>query len=393
MNANSLSANNTARSLYVHVPFCRHRCGYCNFSLLANRDHWIDAYLEAALFELDQLVEQLGHLPELETLYLGGGTPTHLDDQRFGAILEQLLMRVRLAEQCEFTVEANPLDITPSRVEQLNEFGINRISLGVQSFDDQKLKTLDRDHNKFLVRQSIDLLTPSIPRISIDLIFGAPNETMAVWQNDLTQAISSGCGHFSTYGLTFEKGTRFWNELQQGSKKEVDDDLYVEMYELAIEKLTSAGLEHYEVSSFARPNQRSQHNQVYWSGRSYFAIGPGACRFIDGQRSCNHAGPINYIKRMRDGVSPVVEVDELSPQDRARELLVVGLRRLEGVNPCEFETMTNFRINEIVGPLLNELISSGFLQFANDRLKLTHQGLLVSDSIWTRILNVADEEG
>jgi oxygen-independent coproporphyrinogen-3 oxidase len=224
--------------------------------------------------------------------------------------------------------------------------------------------------------------------VSLDLIFGVPGETLDDWRRDLDAALALSPDHVSTYGLTFEKGTAFWNRLSHGQLSRVDEDLERQMYELAIDTLTAAGFEHYEVSNFARPGHRCRHNENYWLGRPYFAVGPGAARFIGGKREMNHRSTTTYISRVLAGQSPVAESEQLGPEDSASERLVFALRRLEGIDTDAFAAATGFSVEQLGGEALPRLIDQGFLSLDSRRLKLTRAGLLISDAIWPQFLRV-----
>ena len=386
--ANALSMNGlnpSPRSAYVHVPFCQHRCGYCNFTLIAGRDDLIGGYLQALECELGQL----GHSHEVETLFFGGGTPTHLPPAELQALVTMARRWFPPVSDAEISVEANPLDLTEERCEVLAAGGVNRISLGVQSFSDRKLRLLERDHCARDIAMAVERakrIVGSKGSVSVDLIFGAPGETEDEWGNDLQQAISLTPTHVSTYGLTFEKGTQFWSRQSKGKLNAIDEERERAHYEIAIELLTSAGFEHYEVSNFARPGFRCRHNEVYWAGLPYFAVGPGAARYVGGRREINHRSTTTWMRRVLAGESPVGEWDVLDEKDRARERLVIGLRRMRGVDAGEFLVATGVPINSLVGKELEPLLDQGFLEWDSGRLRLTRSGLFVSDSIWGRLL-------
>ena len=270
-------AGRSARSAYIHVPFCRHHCGYCNFTLVAGRDDLIEEYLRAIEIELALL-----KFPrEVDTLYFGGGTPTHLSLSQFEALAAAVLKWHPLAKGYEWTVEANPADVDVAIIDMLRRFGVTRLSLGGQSFRDDKLRLLERDHSESQIRQSVELARDAGMQVSLDLIFATPGETLTQWRDDLEIGISLEPDHISTYGLTFEQGTAFWNRKAHGQLYEADEELQRDMYALAIDCLMAAGYEHYEISNFARPGRRSRHNQVYWSGDGYYAAGPGAAQICE----------------------------------------------------------------------------------------------------------------
>jgi oxygen-independent coproporphyrinogen III oxidase len=370
------------RSAYIHVPFCRHRCGYCNFTLVAGRDDLIGAYLEALSRELSWL----GGPHEVDTLFFGGGTPTHLPPRE----LERLFSTVRrtfiLAAGGELSVEANPIDLDESRASVLAAGGVTRISLGAQSFHNGKLALLERDHQCEHVERALALARTFAHSVGLDLIFGAPGETVDDWTRDLTRALQLAPDHVSTYGLTFEKGTAFWSRLSRGELLPAAEDDERAMYELAIDSLSAAGYEHYEVSNFARPGQRCRHNETYWTGRAFFAAGPGAARLIGGRREVNHRSTTTYIGRVLGGQSPVAEREELPPEDQARERLVFALRLLEGIDLADFAAATGFSAEQLGGEALVRLVDLKLLDLTAGRLKLTRQGLLVSDAIWPSFL-------
>ena len=378
------------RAAYVHVPFCRHRCGYCNFTLLAGRDDLIATYLEAIQRELSWLSTPR----EVDTLFIGGGTPTHLPAPQLDQFLRIVSRWFPLAQGGEYSVEANPADLTPARTELLQQHGVTRLSLGVQSFHDDKLRVLERDHRHEDIERAFQLARAAVASVSLDLIFGVPGELLETWAADLRAALDLEPDHLSTYGLTFERGTRFWSRLAAGELTRADEELEGAMYERAIDTLTEAGFTHYEVSNFARAadgrttgtESRCRHNEVYWTGQTYFAAGPGAARFVDGRREVNHRSTTTYLKRVLAGQSPVADSELLDVEASARERLVFGMRRLEGIHKARFASQTGFRVEQLCGDVVSQLIEQGMLVDQDDRLRLTRRGLLVSDAIWPKLL-------
>lgn len=370
------------RAAYVHVPFCRRRCGYCNFTVVAGRDDLVAEYLQALELELQPLQAPR----EVDTLFFGGGTPTQLS----AAALERLCRLTSRwfprAAGYEFSIEANPADLDDERLGVLRSAGVNRISLGGQSFDDGKLERLERDHRRSQLEQTLERCRRLFPSLALDLIFAVPGESLPTWLADLQAAIAAGVDHVSTYGLTFEKGAAFWGRRQRGQVPSVDEELERDLYEAAIDTLTAAGFEHYEVSNFARPGHRCRHNETYWRGQSYFAVGPGAARYVDGWRETNHRSTTTWLKRVLAGLSPVAERERLPPADAARERLVFGFRMLEGVDRASFAAATGFQIDQLVGDALRRFVDQGLLQDTGDRIRLTRAGLLVSDALWPAFL-------
>lgn len=372
----------TPRSAYVHVPFCARRCGYCNFALVAGRDDLIEGYLRALEIELSAL----GSPRQVETLYLGGGTPTHLPPGQLDRLLRTVLQWHPLAAGGELTVEANPCDLDDPRREVLEKRSVSRCSLGGQSFSPRKLRALERDHGPEDIAQASEQVTAIGAELALDLMFAAPGESREEWQADLTAAIALRPGHVSTYGLTYEKGTSFWTRRVKGLLTEAPDETQREMFAVAMDRLTAEGFEHYEVSNFAQPGRRSRHNQVYWSGQPFFAAGPGAARYVDGFREVNHRSTTTWMKRVLAGESPIAERDWLPPADRARELLVIGLRRLDGVERTDFCERTGCGVDELAGDAIAKLAAAGLLSDDGARIRLTREGLFVSDALWPELL-------
>jgi oxygen-independent coproporphyrinogen III oxidase len=338
-----------------------------------------------------------GEQNEIETLYFGGGTPTYLAPEHLRQLAKSVLSWHPFAEASpsssligkrsyEWTVEANPTDIDAPMIETLSEMGVTRMSLGGQSFRKAKLRQLGRDHEAEDIRRAFSLARSANLQIALDLIFATPGETLDDWAKDIDAAIALSPDHISTYGLTFERGTAFWSRRLRGELTEVDEALQRDMYALAIDRLTSAGYEHYEVSNFARPGRRSRHNQVYWSGDGYFAYGPGASRYIGGVRETNHRSTTTYLKRVLAGKTPVAEREELLPEARARELLVFGLRRIDGISHREFRERTGFEIDALIAEPQRKFIGLGLLVDDGERIRLTREGLFVSDALWPEML-------
>jgi putative oxygen-independent coproporphyrinogen III oxidase len=370
------------RAAYLHVPFCRHRCGYCNFTLVAGRDDLVGDYLRAVELELTRLESPR----EVDTLYWGGGTPTFLSSEQLRELSGIVLRWHPLAAGSEFTVEANPADVNDAMIATLAGLGVTRLSLGGQSFRAEKLRLLERDHQAADIAAVVALAQRAGLAVALDLIFATPGETLEQWSADLDAAIALHPEHVSTYGLTFERGTDYWSRRERGELIESDEELQRQMYALAIDRLTAAGFEHYEISNFATPGQRSRHNQTYWSGEGYYAAGPGAARYVGGIREINHRSTTTYLQRVLDRESPVAEREKLNDEGRARELLVFGLRRMEGVHRREFAAQTGIEVEQLVATPLKKFVALGMLSDDGNQIRLTREGLFVSDAIWPEML-------
>ncbi|MEZ6087604.1 MAG: radical SAM family heme chaperone HemW [Pirellulaceae bacterium] len=370
------------RAAYVHVPFCRHRCGYCNFSVVAGRDDLADRFLDALEIELASMEQP----KPVDTLFIGGGTPTHFDAPWLHGFLSLVCRWFDLkSEACEFTVEANPNDITLEKLDVLGSYGVNRISLGVQSFNESKLANLERSHSPKEAMLAIERGANVIGNVSIDLIFAVPDETPTSWLADLQTAVRQPIDHLSTYGLTIEKGTSFWNRKQRGLMSDVVEEDELRMYVDAIEHLTHADFTHYEVSNFARGGRQCQHNLAYWKGVGWYAAGPGAASFVDGKRQVNHRSPTTYMRRLLSGQSPIAESEQLSIEQLIRERIAFGLRMMAGIDLRDVGPVQ--AIESLLGTTLNRLQELGLLERCRSRLSLTRRGLLISDSVLTEILS------
>jgi oxygen-independent coproporphyrinogen-3 oxidase len=381
-----LTAESDVRAAYVHVPFCVHRCGYCDFTLVAGRDDLIPAYLKA----LEKELQSLGEPRAVRTLFLGGGTPTHLAPDELGRLLSLARRWFPLEsgiEPFELSVEANPADLSDAKIAVLAAAGVNRVSLGAQSFDAGVLRTLERDHAPEDIGDVVGRLRRAgIENVSLDLIFAVPGQTLSLWRETLRRAIELEPAHVSTYGLTFEKGTAFWTRLQKGQVARLPDETERAMYAAAMDDLAAAGFEQYEVSNHARPGLRCRHNLVYWWGESYYGFGPGAARYIGGRRETNHRSVFTWLRRIEAGRSPVMDSETLSPEDRARELLVLGLRMTEGIDPHAFRIRTGYDVEMLAGEAIRRHTAAGLLETTGGRLRLTREGRFVADSVIVDLL-------
>ncbi len=369
------------RSAYVHVPFCRHRCGYCNFSVVADRDDLAVPFLDALQAEL----AQLGGPRPVDTLFIGGGTPTHLPPAELDRLFDLLDHWLPVAGG-EVTAEANPEDITPALLEHLHRRGVNRLSLGVQSFSASKLKHLQRGHDGRIARTAIERAAAVIGNVSIDLIFAAPDESPAAWRADLHEAVASPISHLSTYALTYEKGTQFWSRRLRGDLNASSEDDELQMYQDARKIAAAAGLEQYEISNFARAGYRCRHNLAYWQGRGWYAFGPGAARFVDGRREVNHRSPTTYIRRMLAGQSPTADSEAISRVQWACERAAFGVRMIEGVDFQVIRDEAGVDVAELRREGIARCVAQGWLNVHGTRHQLTEAGILMADSVAAELL-------
>jgi oxygen-independent coproporphyrinogen-3 oxidase len=370
------------RHAYVHVPFCRHRCGYCDFSLVAGRDDLIDRYFAALAVELERVRKPL----DLDTLYLGGGTPSHLGPDGLRRLFDLLHVKLRPVAGAEVSIECNPEDVTAALAEAALACGVTRASLGAQSLDAATLRALDRSHAADDVRRTVALLGERGLAVNIDLMTAAPGQSLAAVERDLDAVIDLAPEHVSVYCLTWEQGTAFERERRRGAVATADEDLERAMFEAAIDRLEAAGYEHYEVSNFARPGHRCRHNEAYWDCRAWEAFGPGAARFDGRTRITNHRSPVTWINKVLAGDDATGDVDAMHDEAAARERLVVGLRRRAGVSRAAFRAASGLDLDALARPAIAGWVARGVATDDGAPIRLTRAGLLVSDALWAEVL-------
>lgn len=367
---------------YLHVPFCACHCCYCDFAVAVGQDERIDDYIAALGLELSRL----GQPQPVQTLFLGGGTPTHLSAAQLERLLDTVLYWLPLEPGHEFSIEANPRTLTMDKLRVLAERGVNRLSLGAQSFEPRLLQVLERDHQPADVPRVVEAARPLIPNISLDLIFGVPGQSVADWVNDLERALALEPTHLATYGLTYEKGTRLWKQERLGLVRKLHEDTELEMYTRALDVLAAAGFEHYEISNFARPGFRCRHNQVYWANHAYFGFGMGAARYVEGVRQTNVRDLRTYLQRVASGAALHFQSERLEPRARALETIAVQLRRAEGVERLAFVAQTGFSADELVQAGLAQLLDLKLLENDARGFRLTRRGKCVADAIIEQLL-------
>lgn len=365
----------------MHVPFCRHHCGYCDFAVVAGRDDRAGVYVDALAREF----AGLGQPHPVNTIFIGGGTPTYLPLDLLDRFLGLIRQWLPLKTGGEWSVESTPDSLDDDRIGVLANHGVNRVSIGAQSFNAASLAALDRQHGADDIAPALDRVRRRIDNVSLDLIFGVPGQSLGDWQADLAQAAALELTHMSCYGLTFEKGTPLWKDQLAGRVNGVDEETERGMYLHAHDRLTRVGYEHYEISNYAQPGKRCRHNETYWANDSYLGFGLGAARYIDGQRELNTRSLDEYLSRMAAGRSPVIQSELLEGEDRARETMSVQIRRLEGVCRRDFQQRTGIELDVLVGTALTRMVSLGFLLDDGQCVSLTRDGLCVADTVITEL--------
>ena len=337
----------------------------------------MEDYLQALEIELSSL----GEPREIDTLFLGGGTPTYLTAEQLSRLFSLLRKWFRLAPGYEWSIEANPTGLTDDKLQVMRSAGVNRVSLGVQTFDADLLKLLERDHDGEIATDAVRRLLDNFENVSIDLIFGIPGQTQLHWIDTIERATSLGVQHISTYGLTFEAGTTFWSRRSKGQLRQITDDLERAMYEAVMDRLPAAGFPQYEISNFAQPGYECRHNQVYWKADSFFGFGPGAAAFVNGVRRTNHRSVTTWVRRTLAGENAVGESEQLDHVGAAREAVMVGFRKVEGISQAAFRERYGVDLDSLAGEAFGTMLSDGLLERAGDRVRLTREGRCMADRV------------
>ncbi|MEE3766341.1 radical SAM family heme chaperone HemW [Streptococcus agalactiae] len=363
-------------SAYVHIPFCTQICYYCDFSKVFIKNQPVDAYLQALIREFRSY-----DITELRTLYIGGGTPTSISAVQLDYLLTELSRDLNLNTLEEFTIEANPGDLTVDKIEVLQKSAVNRVSLGVQTFNDKHLKRIGRSHNEAQIYSTIDALkTAGFQNISIDLIYALPGQTMDDVRSNVAKALSLNIPHLSLYSLILEHHTVFMNKMRRGKLHLPTEDLEAEMFEYIISEMERNGFEHYEISNFTKPGFESRHNLMYWENVEYYGVGAGASGYLDGIRYRNR-GPIqHYLKGVSEGNARLSE-EVLSKNEMMEEELFLGLRKKEGVSIGKFEQKFGTSFEKRYGQIVQELQSDGLLKENNGFIQMTKKGLFLGDTV------------
>lgn len=369
-------------ALYVHVPFCLRRCGYCDFTLVAENDLLIPVWLEALRNEFSRLDQCFA----VDTVFVGGGTPTHLSVSELQQLFEVIRSKFEWSATSEVSIEANPDGLDDDRLKTLKDLGVNRISLGVQSFDGKVLRFLERQHTTAEAIDSVTRACGFFENVSLDLIFGVPGQSLLSWQQTLSQALALPIRHLSTYGLTYEKGTSFYSRRLHGKLVPVPDELERQMYSEAMDHASASQFLHYEVSNFARCRPadsefRCRHNLTYWDAKPYFAFGPGAARYLEGVRSTNDRNVVRWVNKWKQNKVALQDVEQLDPEARAREAIFLGLRQISGFDERQFATEFGFTVESLSADALKQHLAAGLLQRNGGRLSLTRDGLFLADSV------------
>ena len=375
--------------LYIHIPFCASRCIYCGFystTLMELRDRYVDALCHEMALRQEALVQQGLPLPSLDTIYIGGGTPSQLSPRHLKILFDHI-NKVFSNNATEVTIEMNPDDVTEEYAHALSQLSVNRVSMGAQTFDDTRLRFLNRRHNAQQVPQAVKTLREAgISNISIDMMYGFPGETLDNWQDDITKALDLGVEHLSAYCLMIEEGTVLYEKMRNGENermRECDEELERQMYYTLTERLKAAGYEHYEISNFALPGRRSRHNSSYWTDLPYIGLGAAAHSYDGRSRCWNVADIRQYINGIENG-SPVIDQEWLNDDSRYNDRVMLSLRTCEGIDLSTLQPADRTYLLS----LAQKYIDNRLLTAEGDHLRLSNEGLFVSDMIMSDLMKV-----
>ena len=371
--------------IYIHIPFCKSRCIYCGFystTLLDLRKKYINAVCREMELRKNYIREPFS------TIYLGGGTPSLLDEAELTKLFLYINNVYDVDRNAEITMECNPDDITPEFTNMLSRLPINRVSMGAQTFADSRLRLLHRRHNSDEVKHAVKLLREAgIKNISIDLMFGFPDESLSQWKEDISAALALNVEHISAYSLMYEEDTPLWKMLDTGKVKEIDEELSLTMFKELVCQLTDAGYEHYEISNFARPGYRSRHNSSYWHQVPYIGLGAAAHSFDLNSRQWNVANLKLYIEEINNGIIPM-EREELDNDTTFNDIITTALRTSDGIDLNALETSLGKRYRNTLISAACKHIEQGLLEIRHDRLRLTAEGIFISDMVMSDLMIV-----
>lgn len=376
----------SSTSAYIHIPFCEHICYYCDFNKVFLEGQPVDEYIESLLKEIRLTLEQRP-TEVSETIYIGGGTPTSLSAKQLDVLLAGVHRYLPTSTTKEFTVEANPGDLTEDKLEVLKSHGVNRLSMGVQTFDDRLLKKIGRKHSVQDVYDTIKLLEKKqFDNVSIDLIYALPGQTLDSFRDTLSKALAFDLPHYSMYSLILENKTMFMNWVRQGRLVLPSQEDETRMFEEAIEAMEKSGHHQYEISNFAKSGKESMHNLVYWDNENYYGFGAGASGYL-GQTRYKNFGPIqHYMKPLKENQLPIFEKEVISYENQIEEEMFLGLRKLEGVSMSHFEEKFKQKLTTVYQKVIPELEAQNLAKIEGDFFRLTDKGLFIGNDVFEKFL-------
>ncbi|WP_243715864.1 radical SAM family heme chaperone HemW [Macrococcus brunensis] len=365
-------------SLYIHIPFCNRICTYCDFNKFLIKNQPVDQYIDCLIKELKEISK------DIDTLFIGGGTPTALNEEQLERLLGFISRHFKIKR--EFSMEANPDELTREKILIMKRYHVNRLSLGVQTFDNELLKLLGRTHVESDIKKAVDTAkSAGIESVSIDLMYHLPTQTLQQVKDDLEHALALDIDHISSYSLILEPKTQFYNQYRKGMLQLPDETLAAEMYDYTIERLAQSDFKQYEISNFAKEGHESEHNKVYWQNKEYYGAGAGSHGYVNGSRYYNVAPVPHYIKAMQKG-DAVKETHQVTQEESMEEFMFLGLRMNEGVSRADFFKRYGIQIDDIFGDALAQLERSGHLKLQDDKIMMTPEGRMVGNDVFEQFL-------
>jgi oxygen-independent coproporphyrinogen-3 oxidase len=369
-----------AAGIYIHIPFCRSRCSYCDFATGLYQSEIADRYVKALVTEITRESKHT----DIDTIYFGGGTPSLLTPAQLARVIETVQSHYNVASEAEVTMEMNPGTVTLDTLAEFRRLGVNRASFGAQTFDDRELARLGRSHTSKETLQTFHHLRQAgFENVSFDLIAGLPGQTLERWKENVECALDLRPEHLSFYLLEVHEGTPLAEHIRKGIQPQPDEELATEMYEWMLERASTAGYRHYEISNLSLPSHESRHNSKYWTGDAYYGFGcsshsyDGAC-----SRWSNERDVAKYIQLMDHGTSPVVERQELEESDRRAEAVFLGMRMMQGVNANDYKVRFGVDLRVEHRDDLSRFVDAGLLEFEGDTIRLTRAGALMSNEVF-----------
>ena len=368
--------------LYIHIPYCIHKCGYCDFNSHLIKQDEMDHYIDSLVVEMRHYAKIYSNTNVIRTIFLGGGTPTTLTASQLERILKECVSEFTVLSDAEITIEANPATIDIEQLKSIRQTGYNRISIGVQSFDKAELKLLDRAHGPEEIHSTVDRARKAgFDNLSLDLMFAIPNQSLSSWESNLNKALEKNPEHLSTYNLTIEQGTAF-SKLQSNGKLIMPDDNHqLELYKRTIERLTKKGFHHYEISNFARRGKECKHNITYWENKNTLGLGAGASSYMNGTRFKNINLPAHYIRQVKEKKIAVEHSETLEPRQAMGETIMLGLRLLQGISIHQFEKRFQISFTNLFRNIISSLKEKELVVIEKDYLRLSKKGLFIADSV------------
>lgn len=372
-----------AQAAYIHIPFCAHKCDFCDFAAFAGVDELSEEYTEVIVKEIRERSSARPSGGPLTSVFYGGGTPGYISAELLQRIHQAIIENVGLAPDAEVTLETTPQSISIEKAKAWSQIGINRVSVGVQSFNDGELKAMGRDHTSAEALRGLNsALEAGLTNVALDLMYGLPEQTLETWRASLTTALDLKLPHLSAYGLTIANNSPLLVRYPKDSDAYPNEDTFVEMYKVLVDSCENAGLHQYEISNFAAPNRQSAHNITYWTNQEYLAFGVSAHRYVDGVRSSNYRSLKKYIREyLADETFETIDLET-----RAKEAIFLGLRLRRGLNLADYQMRYGFDFETLFSDKIQKMTEGGFLEVEDGWLRLSQSGILISNSVLAELI-------